>query len=82
MEQIAKAEQNATYKSVIQQIMTVPQEYLEDISKYISYILFCSQTLGTKKTDNTTNSDTAKYFGTMHIGDGLEIQKQMRNEWK
>ena len=30
-----KSEQNATYNSVIQQIMTVPQEYLEDIYKQI-----------------------------------------------
>lgn len=86
MEQIlsttTKSEQNATYNSVIQQIMTVPQEYLEDISKYISYISFCAQTLGTNTSANTPNSGTSKYFGTMHIGDGLEIQKQMRNEWK
>ncbi len=51
---------------------------MDDISRYISNILN-----GQKKSEQggKPRGKFAKYFGTMDLGDGLEIQKQMRDEW-
>ena len=67
-----------SYDAVVEQLKSVPNEYLDDISRYISNILN-----GQKKSgqDGKPRGKFAKYFGTMDLGDGLEIQKQMRDEW-
>ncbi len=67
-----------SYDAVIEQVKSVPEEYLDDISRYIRLIL------NGKAKQNATekkNSNFEKYFGTMNLGDGLAIQKQMRDEW-
>ena len=67
-----------SYNTVVEQLRLVPNEYLDDISRYISNILN-----GQKKSEQggKPRGKFAKYFGTMDLGDGLEIQKQMRDEW-
>lgn len=67
-----------SYDAVVEQLKSVPNEYLDDISRYISNILN-----GQKKSEQggKPRGKFAKYFGTMDLGDGLEFQKQMRNEW-
>ena len=67
-----------SYNTVVEQLRLVPNEYLDDILRYISNILN-----GQKKSEQggKPRGRFAKYFGTMDLGDGLEIQKQLRDEW-
>ncbi len=67
-----------SYNAVVEQLKLVPNEYLDDILRYISNIL-----KGQKKSEQggKPRRKFAKYFGTMDLGDGLEMQKQMREEW-
>lgn len=67
-----------SYNTVVEQLRLVSNEYLDDILRYISNILN-----GQKKSEQggKPRGRFAKYFGTMDLGDGLEIQKQMRDEW-
>lgn len=67
-----------SYNTVVEQLRLVPNEYMDDISRYISNILN-----GQKKSEQggKPRRKFAKYSGTMDLGDGLEIQKQMRDEW-
>ena len=66
------------YAEIEKQIHSVPEEYLNEISEFIDYILFKAN-----KTKNEESQDSlAVCFGS--IGkklDGLEIQKALRNEW-
>ena len=61
---------------VIEQIKSVPEEYLDEISQYISDLMNIRKSNGKEN-----NRGLREFFGTMNLGDGLEIQKQMRNEW-
>ena len=61
---------------VIEQIKSVPEEYLDEISQYISDLMSAQKTCG-----KGNNRGLREFYGIMHLGDGLEIQKQMRSEW-
>lgn len=67
-----------SYDAVIEQVKSVPEEYLDDISRYIRLILNGN---ARQNVDQKKNGKFEKYFGTMDLGDGLAIQKQMRGEW-
>ena len=63
-----------SYDAVVEQLKSVPNEYLDDISRYISNILN-----GQKKSEQ---GGLREFYGALKIeGDPLEIQKQMRDEW-
>ena len=62
-------------EEVIEQIKSVPEEYLDEISQYISDLMSIREARG------KNNRGLREFYGTMNLGDGLEIQKQMRNEW-
>ncbi|MBR5959267.1 MAG: hypothetical protein IKZ99_12960 [Salinivirgaceae bacterium] len=61
-------------EEVIEQIKSVPEEYLDEISQYISDLMG-----GNKR--KKKSQGLREFYGIMNLGDGLEIQKQMRNEW-
>ena len=66
------------YAEIEKQIQSVPEEYLNEISEFIDYILF--KVNKTKKEEN--RDDLAICFGSIEKKlDGLEIQKAFRNEW-
>lgn len=67
-----------SYDAVIEQVKSVPEEYLDDISRYIRLIMNGN---ARQNTTQKKSSNFEKYFGTMDLGDGLAIQKQMRDEW-
>ena len=65
------------YDLVVKQIQNVPKECLEDVSKYIDYILYRYKTTSQEKC-----VDLSKHFGTLAIKkDALSIQKELRSEW-
>ncbi len=66
-----------SYITLEKQIQSVPEEYLEEVSTYIDYVLFKA---GKKK--ETVSQNTSAYFGCITRPlDGMEIQRSMRNEW-
>ena len=64
-----------SYDAVVEQVRSVPEEYLDEISQYISDLMSIREVRG------KNNRGLRDFYGIMHLGDGLEIQKQMRNEW-
>ena len=66
-----------SYVSINERIQAVPEEYLDEVSEYIDYILF---KVSKKKKDSSNG--TSRFFGTIRKPiDGMEIQRSMRNEW-
>ena len=66
-----------SYAAVEKQIQAVPEEYLDEVSEYIDYILF---KVSKKKAKDSKG--TAAYFGSFERPvDGMEAQRSMRNEW-
>ena len=67
-----------TYATVEKLIQSVPEEYLEEISDYIGYILFKVD----RDKEKNKNNSIARFFGCIEESiDGLAIQKEMRDEW-
>ena len=66
-----------SYVTIEKQIQSVPEEYLEEVSMYIDFILFKAG----KKQKKESESLSA-YFGSFEKPlDGMEVQRYMRNEW-
>ena len=66
-----------SYVTINERIQAVPEEYLDEVSEYIDYILFKVS----KKKKDSSNS-TSSFFGIIRRPiDGMEIQRSMRNEW-
>lgn len=67
-----------SYETMVEQIKTVPQEYLVDIENYIQFVLYRHNL--NCKTEKKKN--LSKYFGSVNFDkDALVLQKEMRNEW-
>ena len=66
-----------SYVTIEKQIQSVPEEYLEEVSMYIDYVLFKAS----KKKENASKN-TSAFFGCIKQPlDGMGIQRSMRNEW-
>ena len=67
-----------SYTAIEKQIHAVPEEYLDDISEFIDYILFkINRDQKTNRKFNTSN-----YYGCISRPiDGMEFQRNMRDEW-
>lgn len=69
---------NMTYANIEKQIYSIAEEYLEEISDFIDYILF-------KANKNRNENDiekTSVLFGSFSTPvDGLDVQRTLRNEW-
>ncbi|MBR0032980.1 MAG: hypothetical protein IJP61_11960 [Treponema sp.] len=68
-----------SYETVLEQVRSVPEEYLDEVSDMIGYILYRHE----KQTERQQKkSGLAEFFGSMQIDiDPLDIQREMRNEW-
>ena len=59
-----------------ERIQSVPEEYLDEISEYIDYILF---KVNRQKEENPQN--VSRYFGCISKEiDGIKVQRSIRNE--
>ena len=67
------------YDVVLTQVKAVPEACLAEISNYIDYVVYRYE----KKEQETISQkgNLSKYFGLMDFGDGLAVQKEMRDEW-
>lgn len=66
-----------SYETVLTQVREAPEACLDEISNYIEYVVHRHKTGEQAK----PKGNLSKYFGLMDLGDGLAIQKEMRNEW-
>ena len=67
-----------SYETIVEQIKSVPEECLGEIAEMITFILYRHEQR-TSAVDVVRRMD--KYFGTIDLGDGLDIQRKMRSEW-
>lgn len=66
------------YETVLTKVRTAPEVCLDEISKYIDYVLYRYEEQEKEK----KKGNLSEFFGVLQIdGDPLEIQKEMRNEW-
>lgn len=67
-----------SYEAVLAQVRSVPEEYLDEISNIISYVMYKHE----KEEKSVKKGNLSAFFGALEIrGDPLEIQREMRNEW-
>lgn len=65
---------NATLEK---QIQSLPDEYIDEVSNYIDYLLF-----RLKANKKNQSNDLNEFFGSIkNIGDGIEFQRSARDEW-
>lgn len=67
-----------SYESVVEQIKSVPEEYLDEISELIRFVLYRHQN---EMTENNDCGGLGRFFGRMNVGDGLAVQREIRGEW-
>ena len=67
-----------SYPALEKQLQSLPEEYYEEVSHYVEYLLF-RQKNGKKKSGPSSNES---FFGSIrNIPDGMTVQEAMRNEW-
>lgn len=67
-----------TYRTLERRIQEVPEEYLNEIADYVEYILY---KINHRKTEDS-DKEVSVYFGSIKRPmNGLEIQKELRNDW-
>ncbi len=68
-----------SYEAVLTQVRAVPEACLDEISSYIDYVVYRYEKQ--ERAASKPQGKLSKYFGLMDLGDGLAIQKEMRDEW-
>ena len=67
-----------SYDTLERQIRMLPEECLEDVSRYIEFVIFKLQ----KREEAEQSQDISSYFGILkNMQDGLEVQRRLRDEW-
>ena len=71
---------SVNYNDVIEQVKSTPKEFLGDISKYIAFLMYCSEQA--KAQEKSPKPGLREFVGSIKIDrDPLEIQKELRDEW-
>ena len=71
-----------TKKSVTDLLEYVPEDCMYDIYLYVNFILNKCSIDAESKLKEKKRANVKQFFGSMpHLGDGLELQKQMRDGW-
>ena len=67
-----------SYTMLEKQLQSLPEEYYEEVSQYVEYLLFRQKNKNVK-TETTENNN---FFGSLkNMPDGLTAQRAMRDEW-
>lgn len=71
------------YDTLFQRIKKVPVQYLDEVNRFIDFVLYRSiQTAKSKVNEPEQTSGLEDFYGCMNFdGDPLVIQKRLRNEW-
>ncbi|MBR1497934.1 MAG: hypothetical protein IJ617_09930 [Oscillospiraceae bacterium] len=66
------------YTAIQNKLRCVPENYLPEIDEFIDFLLFRAE----QSQEAPGKPDFSKYYGSIKsLGDGLEIQRKMRDEW-
>ncbi len=64
-----------SYAALERQLRSLPEEYLDEISRYVEFLQF------RQKKEAKSKTDLSGYFGCLKdLPDGLELQRSMRDE--
>jgi hypothetical protein len=67
-----------SYAMLEKQLQSLPEEYYDEVSQYIEYLLFRQSRESRKNSSSVNNS----FFGSIKtLPDGMAIQEAMRDEW-
>ena len=67
-----------SYASLEQQIHSLPESCLEEVSNYIDFVLFRER----MRNQSDRASDISSFFGALpDLPDGTELLRSMRDEW-
>ena len=67
-----------SYAILEKQIRALPEEYLDEVSSYIEFLLFRLK----EKKDSAISEDKSSYFGSLpQMPDGMKLQRSARDEW-
>ena len=67
-----------SYDTLEKQIRMLPEDCLDDVSHYIEFLIYRLQ-LRSKKQQAP---DLSEFYGILkNMPDGLEAQRELRNEW-
>ena len=67
-----------SYATLEQKIKLIPESYLDEVSDYIEFLLYKINA----PNQSEKNTDLSEFFGSVSIkGDGLDIQRRLRDEW-
>lgn len=67
-----------SYDTVLNQIKSLPEKYLDELSAMIQSLIYRYEQ---EMMQSTGNQGLGEYFGVLDLGDGLSIQREVRNEW-
>ncbi len=59
-----------------EKIKSLPDAYIEDVALFIDYVVFRGQN---EQSDKATN--LMDFFGCISLPDGMNFQKEVRDEW-
>ena len=69
----------SSYTAIERKLREVPEDCLDEISAFIDFTLYRRFAAEQKRTGG---GDLSRYFGSLNrMGDGLTIQRQIRDEW-
>ena len=67
-----------SYTALEKQIRKLPEDCLEELSHYIDYLLYRHES----SDRGESSGDLSRFFGNLaNLPDGLEAQREMRDEW-
>ena len=67
-----------SYAMLEKQLQSLPEEYYEEVSQYVDYLLF-RQNNAKRKSEST---EMGSFFGSIkELPDGMKVQGAIRNEW-
>lgn len=66
-----------SYEAVMEQVKLVPEQYLGELSVMIQSLLCRHE----GDLQQSVGSGLEEYFGALDLGDGLAVQREMRDEW-
>lgn len=67
-----------SYDTVLNQIKSLPEKYLDELSAMTQSLIYRYEQ---EMMQSTENQGLGEYFGVLDLGDGLSIQREVRNEW-
>lgn len=67
-----------SYAKLEEQIRALPEEYLDEVSRYVEFVLFRYE----QRKPKSEKEDLGQFFGSLsNLSDGMDFQRRVRDEW-